>query len=217
MIVVPSYLLLLGSADAVQITIIISVVMSLFHLPKLKSDIPFHILKPLMFGCLFGFPAGIYLYSFIDLKILKALVAGFIILICLQNVWAMWQKKSRKSEHSQVALGFLGMITGALGASLAMPGPLVMAYLSRTNLSKDEIRASMISLFVFSYIAILILQMAVIGVSKETWQNGGLLIPAALLGVFAGHQVSKIINERLFRGIILFILIVTGITILLNL
>lgn len=217
MIVVPSYLLLLGSADAVQITIILSVVMSLFHVPKLKADIPFHILKPLAIGCIIGFPFGLYLYSHIDFTILKGLVAGFVILISLQNAWSMWRGQNGKSDHKKSVLGIIGVASGILGACLAMPGPHVMAYLSRTNLSKDEIRATMISLFVFAYVAILLLQMAVIGISRQTWIDSSILIPAALFGVYVGHQVSKLINERFFRGIVLIILIVTGITILLNL
>ena len=92
-----------------------------------------------------------------------------------------------------------GALSGILGASLAMPGPLVMLYLSRTNLSKDEIRAIMISFFVFAYIAILILQAAVIGVERQTWITSAYLVPAALLGVFVGHQISKKINETVFN------------------
>ncbi len=98
-----------------------------------------------------------------------------------------------------------------------MPGPLVMAYLSRTNLAKDEIRATMISFFVFAYITILIIQMAVIGVAKETWMNSAYMVPAALLGVFAGHQISKKINETLFKALVLLILVVAGAMILINL
>ena len=104
-----------------------------------------------------------------------------------------------------------------LGTSLAMPGPLVMAYLSRTNLAKDEIRATMISFFVFAYIAILIVQAAVIGIEKQTWVSSAYMAPAALLGVFLGHQISKKINETLFKSVVLAILIIAGAVILFNL
>ncbi len=217
MIVVPAYLLLLGSADAVQMTIILSVVMSLSHLPKLRSNIPMDIFKFLAIGALIGFPVGLYIYSRIDLTVLKAMVAIFVIMISAQNAWAMWQRKKPKKTKAGKTLYLTGFVSGILGACLAMPGPLVMLYLSRTTLSKDEIRATMISFFVFAYIAILVLQMVVIGIAKETWVNSATMIPAALLGVLAGHQLSKKIDERLFREIILSILILTGVMMLINL
>ena len=61
LIVVPAYLLLLGTTDVIQITIILSVVMSLAHVPKLKSNIPYSILKWLAIGSALGFPAGLYI------------------------------------------------------------------------------------------------------------------------------------------------------------
>ncbi len=217
MIVVPAYVLLLNSADGVQIAIILSVVMSLAHLPKLKSSIPLHILKWIALGCLIGFPAGIYIYSIIDLAMLKLMVAIFLIVISAENGWRLWRGKAGTEKHNKGLLASVGVVSGTLGTSLAMPGPLVMAYLSRTNLSKDEIRATMISYFVFAYITILIIQMVVIGVAKETWVNSAYMVPAALLGVFAGHQISKKINEKLFKALVLLILVVAGAVILFNL
>jgi|TARA_R110002096_G_scaffold257381_1_gene450895 uncharacterized protein len=217
LIVVPAYLLLLGTTDVVQITIILSVVMSVAHLPKLKSNIPLPLLKCLAVGCAFGFPVGLYIYSHIDPAMLKILVAVFIIVISIQNGLNMLKKSPRKTGYNKSALTMTGALSGILGASLAMPGPLVMLYLSRTNLSKDEIRAIMISFFVFAYIAILILQAAVIGVERQTWITSAYLVPAALLGVFVGHQISKKINETVFKGLILIILIITGIMMLINL
>lgn len=216
LIVVPVYLILLGSTDVIQLTVILSVVMSIVHLPKLRSTIPISLLKWLALGSAFGFPIGLYIYSHLDLVMLKIMVAVFILVISLQNGWAMWKKRKGTGHHNSVLLTIVGTISGVLGACLAMPGPTVMLYLSRTTLSKDQIRATMISFFVFSYVAILILQSVVIGTTKETWMNAAYLVPAALLGVFAGHQVSKKINERLFKGLILIILMLTGIMMLIN-
>lgn len=217
MIVVPAYVILFNSADGVLIAVILSVVMSLSHLPKLRSSIPLPILKWIALGCVVGFPVGIYIFNLVNLEMLKIMVAGFLILISIENAWRLWRGKEGEQKHNPALLSGVGFFSGILGASLAMPGPLVMAYLARTNLSKDEIRAAMISFFVFAYVTILIIQMAVIGISRDTWINSGYMIPAALFGVFAGHQVSKKINEKLFKALILFILVAAGVMILVNL
>ena len=56
-----------------------------------------------------------------------------------------------------------------------------------------------------------------IGVEHETWITSAYLAPAALCGVFVGHQISKKINEMLFKVFILIILIITGCMMLINL
>ncbi len=217
MIVVPAYVLLLNSAAGVQIAIILSVVMSVAHMPRLKSSVPTAILKWIGMGCIAGFPVGIYIYNMLDLAMLKLMVAIFLIIISLENGIRLWRGREGTEKHHKGLLAGVGAISGVLGTSLAMPGPLVMAYLSRTNLGKDEIRATMISFFVFAYITILIGQAAVIGIEKETWVSAAYMAPAALLGVFFGHQISKKINERLFKAIVLVILITAGAVILFNL
>ena len=216
LIVVPAYFLLLGTIDGVQVAIILSVVMSVTLLPKLQLDTPLYILKWLAFGCTVGFPIGLYTYNNINLTILKFLLAVFLIVICIQNGLNLFKKNLLKTKHDKITLTITGVLSGILGVVLAMPGPLVMLYLSRTALSRDEIRATMISFFVFIYIAILILQVSIIGIERETWLTSAYLTPAALLGVISGHYISKNINETMFKVLILVILIFTGITMLIN-
>jgi len=109
------------------------------------------------------------------------------------------------------------VVSGILGAAIAMPGPILMLYLSRTSLGKNEIRAAMMAFFVFAYTGALIMQAIVVGIETDTWITSAILVPAALIGVYAGHQISNKINEKLFKGLVLIILILTGIFMILNL
>lgn len=218
LIVVPVFLILLNSADAIQIVIIISVIMSVVHFPKLRKVAPVGMLKWLIIGGIAGFPAGVYIYENLDLQAIKMAVAIFVIIISLQNVWDLIRKENaQKTKNNNAILTGIGVISGMFGVAMAMPGPILMLYLSRAGLGKNEIRACMISFFVFAYIGALLLQVFVVGVEPETWTTSAILTPAALAGVYAGHQISKKINERLFKGLVLVILILTGIFMLINL
>ena len=219
LIVVPVFLILLNSTDAIQIAIIISVAMSAVHFIKLRNIAPYHLLKWLAIGGIVGFPVGILIYNTLDLDAIKMAVAIFIILISVQNGWNMIRKKlvSGGQNESKFLQVFVGVISGMLGAAMAMPGPVLMLYLSRTTLNKNEIRAAMIAFFVFAYTGALVLQILLVGIQKETWITSAMLIPISLLGVYAGHQISKKINERLFKALVLVILIITGVFMLINL
>jgi len=95
LIVVPAFLILLNSADAIQIVIIISVVMSCAHWPNLRHLTPYNLLKWLIIGGVVGFPFGIAIYKTVDLNAIKMVVAAFIILISLQNGWNLYRKNGQ--------------------------------------------------------------------------------------------------------------------------
>ena len=150
------------------------------------------------------------------------MVAVLIILISLQNGWRLLAKPKQnltpdKEEHKAGSVLGVGIISGLMASAMAMPGPAVMLYLSRTSLSKNEIRATIITSFLFSYAGALLLQTIFIGIETQTWVTAGVLIPAALTGVAAGHMLSNKINQKLFKWLILLILMLTGLFMLFNL
>jgi len=153
LIAVSAFLILLDSVAAIQIVIIVTLVMSCVHWPKLKGLAPIHLLKWLSLGCLLGFPLGILVYNQLNLDAIKMAVAILIILISLQNAWHLFQSSTNDSipddnlQRAGPMIG-VGIASGLMASAMAMPGPAVMLYLSRTALSKNEIRATIITFFI---------------------------------------------------------------------
>lgn len=239
LIAVSAFLIVLNSIAAVQLVIIITLAMSIPHWFKLKGIAPQTLLNWLSVGCLLGFPLGILAYQFLDLATIKLSIAVLIMLISLQNAWqlksSIQQRMNRANTavtqtntlektavlavekyHKGAVMG-VGVASGAMASSMAMPGPAVMLYLSRTALSKDEIRATILTFFLFSYGGALLLQTLLVGIELQTWLTAGKLTPAALLGVVVGHWLSRKINQQLFKAVVLTILFFTGLFMLLNL
>ncbi|WP_438993737.1 sulfite exporter TauE/SafE family protein, partial [Pseudemcibacter sp.] len=222
LIVVPVYLIVLNSASAIQIVILISILMSLPLWIKLRNNMPDDFIKWVFIGCVIGFPVGIYLFLEMDLQIIKAAVAVFIIVISLQNAWNLFVVGNRKKiiESDRIPksiLSFMGFISGIFGAAMAMPGPTMMLFLSKTNLQINQIRAVMMAVFAFAYSGAALMQVVFVGIDSDAWLMTAYVLPGALLGVVIGHHLSKKINERLFKGLILIILVLTGIFMLLSL
>lgn len=222
LIAVSVFLIVLNSVAAIQLVIIIILVMSCVHWPKLRGIAPVHLLKWLSLGCVLGFPLGILIYNHLNIDSIKMVVACLIILISAQNAWYLFGKAKTHSpsptqpERSGTVIG-VGVVCGLMASSMAMPGPAAMLYLSRTALSKDEIRATILTFFLFSYGGALLLQMAFIGVAPQTWVTAAILTPSALVGMVVGHLISKKINQQMFKGLVLVILLLTGLFMLLNL
>jgi uncharacterized membrane protein YfcA len=221
LIAVSAFLIMLDSIAAIQLVMIITLVMSIAHWPKLRALAPIELLKWLSLGCCVGFPLGIISYQLLDLEVIKALIATLIIGICLQNAWHLFNKKTAKAKvntkQRPASIMAVGVISGAMATSMAMPGPSVMLYLTRTSLAKNQIRATVLTFFLFSYGGSLLLQSILIGVETSTWYSAAVLSPAALLGVVAGEVLAKKINQQYFHILVLLILLFTGVFMLLNL
>ncbi|MEH6578738.1 MAG: sulfite exporter TauE/SafE family protein [Amphritea sp.] len=222
LIAVSAFLIVLNSVAAIQLVMIITLAMSCVHWPKLRGMAPGLLLKWLSVGCALGFPLGILVYNQLDLDAIKMAVAVLIILISLQNGWHLFSKAKNRSlqegqPHRRGTVIGVGVASGLMASSMAMPGPAVMLYLSRTALGKNEIRATILTFFLFSYGGALLLQATLIGIESQTWLTAAVLTPSALVGVVAGHLLSKKINQQLFKGLVLFILLLTGLFMLLNL
>lgn len=222
LIAVPVYLIVMNSAAAVQVAIIISIAMSLPLWFKLKDNMPRDFMKWIFIGCIAGFPIGIFLFLEMELQVIKMAVAVFIIVISFQNAWHMFVADKTKAlidvgRLPKLILSFIGILSGIFGVAMAMPGPTMMLFLSKTKLQKNEIRAVMMAIFAFAYSGAAVMQMVFAGINTDTWLTSAYILPAALFGVFVGHQLSKKINERLFKGLILIILILTGIFMLMSL
>ena len=222
LIAVSAFLIVLNSVAAIQLVMIITLVMSCVHWPKLRGIAPGYLLKWLSIGCLLGFPLGILVYKQLDLDTIKLLVAILIILISAQNAWYLLRKAKTPAPRDQLphkpstVMG-VGIASGLMASSMAMPGPAVMLYLSRSALSKDEIRATILTFFLFSYGGALLLQATLIGIESQTWLTAAALTPSAIAGMITGHLLSKRINQQVFKGLVLVILLLTGLFMLLNL
>ena len=216
LLTVSTFLVIMNSVDAIQIVIMITLVMTASLWPKLRGQAPGNVLTTLVIGSAIGFPIGVAAFSMVDLETVKIVVAVIILAVAGQTAWQFKnggenttpkQFSSRSARAVEIGVG---ITSGALASALAIPGPTVMLYLARSPLNKSEIRATILMLFLFSYPGALAAQYFMIGINPDAWWTAAELCPAALIGVVAGHWLSKRISQRVFKAVILFMLIATG-------
>jgi len=218
LIAVPVFLLILNSADAIQITMIIVLFMSIADWIKLKGQGSRQLLLWLVVGMMLGFPFGIYIFLNFELHLIKIMLALIIIFFSGFNLIRLLRNGSTAAHHSleqsHWATTLAGYFAGLLTTSMAMPGPPVMIYLVHKGFVKTVIRATILTFFIFAYAGAVLLQFAMIGISVSTWTTSLTLIPVGLVGVFCGHTIAHRINQKLFKEIVLIILILMALVIL---
>lgn len=104
-----------------------------------------------------------------------------------------------------------------MGGMLAMPGPIAAAWMSISGLTKKEIRATTLIFFIFAYGANAALYTTITGLSSKILLLSLTLLPQMLFGILVGTLLSKILNEKTFRFVLLGVLICTICTLVFDL
>ena len=211
----PIILMVTNNGSAIQVSILLSLLIALVLAPSLYGRTDKILLKRLLIGTLPGLPLGIavFLLAGVDgLKLLAGLAVLFMALITT-GVLKFLPKHGAPDNARAMDLA-VGVVSGAMCSSLGMPGPVVAARMMVLEQPKHTLRATVLVMFVFSYIAAIAVQAAMVGLSGDGLTLTATLAPATLVGVFCGKFSVEWISERAFRRIISVMLLATAASLL---
>ncbi len=214
LIAMPFLLIALTGTSAVQITIILSLAMSILLCLRSYQDCDLRVLPTLMLGGVVGLPIGLAAFHFLDpvgLGLLAgAVVLWFAISVAWRPVTATCSKPSRPSPF----LFGASILSGAMGVCLAMPGPAVIGPLRKRCDSDQSVRATLFTYFVPAYGAAFALQLGFTDITAETVRTSLILLPAMVIGIAAGHALAPRLSPRRIKAVIVLILIATSMTLI---
>lgn len=205
----PFLLLIFETREAIQINIILSIIISLSLLTKIKRDIDFGIIKRFVIGSVVGLPMGIIIFTYLDVLKLKF---GISLIILLVTMMLILKLRINQSEGRDIIVGGL---SGSLTSSIGMPGPPLLLYFSGTDTNKEKLRGTTLAFYLFIYTISLIIQVIFVGTNKTIWMTSGSALPLVLVGLYVGQLLFKRINQRIFRIFTYVILLFTGLYMLL--
>ena len=213
----PIMLMVLNDGSAVQVAIVLSLLIAVVLAPFLYRQVDKRLLRHLLVGTMAGLPLGIVVFLSVrleDLMVLAAIAVAFMAV----SASGLATLPLRKGETTRGAAQnvVIGVLSGAMSASLAMPGPVAAARMSALALPKETIRATILAMFVVSYGTAYALQVWLAGVSPATLRVTVSLVPATLAGVVAGRLLAARISERAFRRLIVVVLVATAAGLLIN-
>jgi uncharacterized membrane protein YfcA len=206
----PFLLLIFEPMEAIQINLILSLIISLALITKIKKDIDFGTLKRFVVGSVIGLPLGIVTFLVLDINKLKMGISLIILLLTMMLIL-----KFRINQNKGKDL-FVGGLSGSLTASIGMPGPPILLYFSGTNTHKEKLRGTTLAFYLFIYLMSLFIQVIFAGTNKTVWVSSGLALPLVLLGLYLGQLLFKWVNQRLFRIFTYLVLLFTGVYLLID-
>jgi uncharacterized membrane protein YfcA len=202
----------MAPATAVLVVTIYTVVFTLGMLASLWRDVRPGSLLPLLAGTVIGMPAGVWLLISVPPGFLKRII-GLVLLVVVVVEWRGLYPRALPGRGWAVGAGIL---SGALGAGMATPGPPVILYAAAQRWEPRTIRANLQAFFFVNQVVILAGYWWAGLLTSEVARAAFTFAAPAAAGVVAGAACFRRIDERSFRRAVFALLLVSGLVLLLG-
>ena len=208
----PILLIYLNDGSAIQISIVLNLLIALVLAPSLRQQADRQLLSRLLIGLSIGSPVGLLIFLNMNIVFLKAfagLAVAFTLFMILRSNRAPSHAPTLATKSTEQIS--IGVMSGIMGASLAMPGPIPAAWMSTRGFSKETIRATILVMFVFAYVVALALQFGLAGIGADAMRLSAMLAPSTIVGILVGRSLANRLTEQTFRYLLVIILASTAV------
>ena len=206
------WLHILEPSAAISLNIVSCLFVSALPIYKLRKTLDFSKLKSFVFFGVIGIPTGLLILTMTDPSIFKTTV-GFILVIF--SIWKFKSKDILINFKSNPTLDkFIGFISGILGGFAALGGILPTIWVSLQRLPKDTQRGTYEPFIFITSIAAVISFYFAGFLTLDIFYNFLKAFPALMIGSWIGIKIYALINEALFRQVILGLIFLAGLVLL---
>ena len=206
------WLHILEPSAAISLNIVSCLFVSALPIYKLRKTLDFSKLKSFVFFGVIGIPTGLLILTMTDPSIFKTTV-GFILVIF--SIWKFKSKDILINFKSNPALDkLIGFISGILGGFAALGGILPTIWVNLQRLPKDTQRGTYEPFIFITSIAAVISFYFAGFLTLDIFYNFLKAFPALMLGSWIGIKIYALINEALFRHVILGLIFLAGLVLL---
>lgn len=203
LIVAPMLLAFYDPVDAIQITGVLTLVIVATIAPFVRRRVMPRELSRLAAGTLVGLVIGsglLLLASITSIRIAALMALGycFIRYVSAQAHGAGPEEIDPAEPSGERASLVYGMASGVMSATLAMPGPLALVFLRGKGIDPARVRATVFALMVGSYSGMLVISVALSGLSDTVLSGVKLYLLPTLAGVLVGQLVSRRLPDLFF-------------------
>ena len=170
---------------------------------------------PMFIALVIGIIIGCNLILHVQLKTISQIIAISIIFAAAVNLFGI-KLKFIKLHFEKIFTISLGFFSGIIGGLSNMYAPYILCYLVSTDLNKDDLIRTIAAMYLIGSVVIFPIWIYnELGTINDLILSSLLLVPA-LLGQKIGTKIRDKISNENFKRIILYILMVIGITLLIK-
>lgn len=180
---------------------------------KERKSIKWSVCIPLAFLVIAGSIPGVLFLKNADISIIKMVFGVVIILVGLEMLLREFQTK--KIKQSKAVLVIIGVLSGLL-CGLYGIGALLGAYVNRVTDDSSSFKANICVVFLVENTFRIVLYGLWGIITFDIVKQAMILIPFMLAGLILGMLSGKILDEKFIKKLVIIMLIVSGITLILN-
>ena len=208
---IPLLALLLPVRIVLPVVLIVDFIATFATGLRLRRDVAFDEVKPLILPVLLGLIVGVTLLVKLPGRWILMALGVFIVGYALYSL----VYRERRHHYSRWWALPTGLTGGLLGGMFGMGGPVYVVYLSGRIVDPARLRATLSTVFSVNTAARLALfVISGLLLQREVWIAALCLLPFMALGLFVGHHVNVKLTRAQVARFISLLLLATGASIL---
>ncbi len=203
MSVTPFFLIFLDASLVIEMNIVLTAVLFATVIPQVRR----HIIPGTLMAMLAGGALGI-IPGLLVLQALPAEALGLILtLVVIVTALLAASNRFPHFQRERVAGGVVGFVFTFINAGLALGGPIPALFGLNQRWTRDQIRAMLSAFFLATGLAIIAAHVLSGRLGQQEFISALLFVPALLLGSLIASILAGRINERLFRKLVVIVLL----------
>lgn len=155
-----------------------------------------------------GVIVGIQMLTFVPIKELKIFMGVLVVFSAIMLASGF----KLKVKESHLSYGIAGISSGFLTGLISIGGPPIVLFLQNQDHDKHQFRGNLSLFFFFTgSFAIISLFMNNL-VTHDVIIKSIYFLPASIIGIIIGNYLAHKVNEKVFKKVVLGILILSGIS-----
>lgn len=201
----PLLTVLVGPRDAVALEAVAGMAGGVAMAWSLRDQVAWVPLRRLLLGAVFGLPLGALVLGHVPETPLRIAVAVAVVVMVV--VLASGVRMADESPRTEVGAGF---VSGVMGTSIGISGPPVVLVLQAARMEQHRFRATAVTFFVLTNIAVLPLLLGTGVADVDRWPAAVVAVPAAILGNRACAGLAQRVPPERFRALVLVLLVLAA-------
>jgi uncharacterized protein len=171
-------------------------------------------------GLAVGLPIGMYVFGALDEGGLRtaigiAMVVATVLIILTQELNVVSDFVGESGWQPGIITGLIaGFLSGIFGGAVAIPGPPMLVYgafmLESDQWDGAHMRATFTAFFATNLLYRLVVMMFTGGITGPLMLEALIMVPALILGTWLGIKLFEHMPKKLFRWMVLVLLLVLG-------
>ncbi len=210
LVAMPFLLTIVGPREAAPLMALASGTMQIVLLIRYRRSLRLGAMWRLALTAFIGIPIGVYGLRRMNENVVLGLLGAVLVAYAL---YALAQPKMPELKHNAWAYG-AGFLAGLLGGAYSTNGPPVIVYGSCRKWDREEFKANLQGFFSACNVVILITHAIYGNLTAQVFKGYLASLPGLAVGITAGLLLDRYINPKLFRKIMLVLLVLLGIRLL---